>query len=143
MPAMCVLQGTSTAGGCRYRQAVPAGRGGRLDVDTNSGVRRGFLPQGRRRYRPVTQPTAQRVMADTVSGGPTTVLLFGAHTNLALLLMAHPRLARNIDRVYVSGGAVRAADPAGNLFTAFATNPFAEFNIFGDPFAAYQVFRSP
>ncbi|EEC79209.1 hypothetical protein OsI_19926 [Oryza sativa Indica Group] len=135
-------QGTSTAGGCRYRQAVPAGRGGRLDVDTNSGVRRGFLPQGRRRYRPVTQPTAQRVMADTVSGGPTTVLLFGAHTNLALLLMAHPRLARNIDRVYVSGGAVRAADPAGNLFTAFATNPFAEFNIFGDPFAAYQVIHS-
>uniref|UniRef100_A0A0E0L2F1 Inosine/uridine-preferring nucleoside hydrolase domain-containing protein n=1 Tax=Oryza punctata TaxID=4537 RepID=A0A0E0L2F1_ORYPU len=135
-------QGTSTAGGCRYRQAIPAGRGGRLDVDTNSGVRRGFLPQGGRRYRPVTQLTAQRVMADTVSEGPTTILLFGAHTNLALLLMAHPRLGRNIDRVYVSGGAVRAADPAGNLFTAFATNPFAEFNIFGDPFAAYQVIHS-
>uniref|UniRef100_J3M724 Inosine/uridine-preferring nucleoside hydrolase domain-containing protein n=2 Tax=Oryza brachyantha TaxID=4533 RepID=J3M724_ORYBR len=133
-------QGTSTAGGCRYRQAIPPGS--RLDVDTNSGVRRGFLPQGRRRYRPLVQPTAQQVMADTVSGGATTVFLFGAHTNLALLLMAHPRLRRNIERIYVSGGAVRTADPAGNLFTAFATNPFAEFNIFGDPFAAYQVIHS-
>uniref|UniRef100_A0A0D9WGD5 Inosine/uridine-preferring nucleoside hydrolase domain-containing protein n=1 Tax=Leersia perrieri TaxID=77586 RepID=A0A0D9WGD5_9ORYZ len=135
-----LLDGTSTAGGCRYRQAIPARS--RLDVDTNFGVRRGFLPQGRRRYRPLRQPTAQRVMADTVSEGPTTVFLFGAHTNLALLLMAHPGLRRNIDRVYVSGGAVRTADPAGNLYTAFDTNPFAEFNIFGDPFAAYQVIHS-
>ncbi|KAG8068779.1 hypothetical protein GUJ93_ZPchr0005g15055 [Zizania palustris] len=133
---------SSTAGGCRYRQAIPPGRSGRLDVDTNSGLRRAFLPQGPRRYRPLRQPTAQQVMADAVSAGPTTVFLFGAHTNLALLLMAHPRLKRNIERVYISGGAVRTADPAGNLFTAFATNPFAEFNIFGDPFAAYQVIHS-
>ena len=27
----------------------------------------------------------------------------------------------------------------GNLFTGYSTNPNAEFNIFGDPFAAYQV----
>jgi hypothetical protein len=27
----------------------------------------------------------------------------------------------------------------GNLFTSYNTNPNAEFNIFGDPFAAYQV----
>jgi hypothetical protein len=27
----------------------------------------------------------------------------------------------------------------GNLFTSYSTNPNAEFNIFGDPFAAYQV----
>lgn len=30
----------------------------------------------------------------------------------------------------------------GNLFTSYSTNPNAEFNIFGDPFAAYQVFHS-
>ncbi|WVZ98487.1 hypothetical protein U9M48_043926 [Paspalum notatum var. saurae] len=132
-------QGMSTAGGCRYRQAIPAGRGGRLDIDTNSGLRRGFLPQGPRGYRPLRQPTAQRVMAETLSAGPTTVLLLGAHTNLALLLMSHPHLRRNVERVYVSGGAVRAA---GNLFTAAAANPVAEFNIFGDPFAAYQVLHS-
>ncbi|CAN6355213.1 unnamed protein product [Urochloa humidicola] len=129
-------QGMSTASGCRYRQAVPAGRGGRLDIDTNFGVRREFLPQGRRRYRPLRQPTAQRVMADALAAGPATVLLLGAHTNLALLLMSRPELARNVERVFVSGGAVRAA---GNLFTASAANPAAEFNFFGDPFAAYHV----
>lgn len=130
------MQGMSTAGGCRYRQAIPPGLGGRLDIDTNSGVRRGFLPQGPRGYR---QPTAQRVMADTLSSGPTSVILLGAHTNLAILLATRPHLRRNVERVYVSGGAVRVA---GNLFTATAANPFAEFNFFGDPFAAYQVLHS-
>uniref|UniRef100_K3YD25 Inosine/uridine-preferring nucleoside hydrolase domain-containing protein n=1 Tax=Setaria italica TaxID=4555 RepID=K3YD25_SETIT len=129
-------QGMSTAGGCRYRQAIPPGLGGRLDIDTNSGVRRGFLPQGPRGYR---QPTAQRVMADTLSSGPTSVILLGAHTNLAILLATRPHLRRNVERVYVSGGAVRVA---GNLFTATAANPFANFNFFGDPFAAYQVLHS-
>ena len=136
---MHCTKGMSTAGGCRYRQAIPPGRGGRLDVDTNSGVRRGFLPQGPRGYRPLRQPTAQRVMADTLSAGPTTMILLGAHTNLARLLMTHPHLRRNVERAYVSGGAVRVP---GNLFTASAANPAAEFNIFGDPFAAYQVLHS-
>ena len=44
-----------------------------------------------------------------------------------------------MERVYVSGGGVRVA---GNLFTATAANPVAEFNVFGDPFAAYQVLHS-
>uniref|UniRef100_A0ACD5TH63 Uncharacterized protein n=1 Tax=Avena sativa TaxID=4498 RepID=A0ACD5TH63_AVESA len=133
-------QGLSTVGSCRYRQAVPPGRrGGRVDTDTNSGLRRSFLPRGPRRYEPLRQPTAQQVMVDTVSAGPTTLLLLGTHTNAALLLMAHPHLRRNVERVYVSGGSVRAT---GNLFTAYGANPFAEFNVFGDPFAAYQVLHS-
>ncbi|KAE8792698.1 hypothetical protein D1007_32745 [Hordeum vulgare] len=133
-------QGMSTAGGCRYRQAIPPGRrGGRLDTDTNGGLRRGFLPQGPRGYAPLRQPTAQQVMVDTVSAGPTTLLLFGTHTNAALLLMTHPHLRRNVERVYVLGGGVRVT---GNLFTAYGANPFAEFNVFGDPFAAYQVLHS-
>lgn len=37
-----IEQGTSTFGGCRYRQAVPRGR---LFTDTNYGIRRSFLPQ--------------------------------------------------------------------------------------------------
>ncbi|KAM3404021.1 hypothetical protein ACQJBY_007243 [Aegilops geniculata] len=133
-------QGMSTAGGCRYRQAIPPGsHDGRLDTDTNSGVRRGFLPRGPRQYEPLRQPTAQQVMVDTVSAGPTTLLLLGALTNAALLLMAHPHLRRNVERVYVSGGGVRVP---GNLFTADDTNPFAEFNMFCDPFAAYVVLHS-
>ncbi|KAM3410422.1 hypothetical protein ACQJBY_002559 [Aegilops geniculata] len=38
-------QGITTAGDCRYRKAVPLEGGGRLDIDTNWGIRRSFLPQ--------------------------------------------------------------------------------------------------
>lgn len=38
-------QGMSTIGGCRYRQAVPVGSGSQLNVDTNFGIRKAFLPQ--------------------------------------------------------------------------------------------------
>ncbi|KAI7728468.1 hypothetical protein M8C21_016653, partial [Ambrosia artemisiifolia] len=38
-------QQIGTAGTCRYRQAIPVGGGGRLDIDTNFGLRRSFLPQ--------------------------------------------------------------------------------------------------
>lgn len=40
-----INQGVGTVGYCRYRQAVPVGIGGRLDVDTNFGLRKSFLPQ--------------------------------------------------------------------------------------------------
>ncbi|KAJ8622577.1 hypothetical protein MRB53_031106 [Persea americana] len=96
-----IEQGNSTAGGCRYRQFIPLGQGGRLDRDTNYGIRRGFLPQGHRNYSPLRQPTSQQVMVDAISAGPITVFLIG-----------------------------------------YKSNPYAEFNIFEDPFAAYQVLHS-
>lgn len=94
-------------------------------------------------------------MIDKISEGPITVLLIGAHTNLAIFLMSNPHLKKNVEHIYVMGGSVRSknccpvnatsscdhrqcGDP-GNLFTEFTSNPYAEFNIFGDPFAAYQV----
>ncbi|KAF8719789.1 hypothetical protein HU200_024546 [Digitaria exilis] len=132
-------QGMTTVGGCRYRQAIPLEGGGRLDVDTNFGIRRGFLPQGHRRYTPLQQPTAQRVMIDTISAGPTTVILIGSHTNFAIFLMTYPHLKRNVEHIYIMGG---GCGDHGNMFTGYSTNPNAEFNIFGDPFAAYQVFHS-
>ncbi|CAN6337636.1 unnamed protein product [Urochloa humidicola] len=154
-------QAMTTAGGCRYRQAIPLEGGGRLDVDTNFGIRRGFLPQGHRRYTPLQQPTAQRVMIDTISAGPTTVILIGSHTNFAIFLMTYPHLKRNVEHIYIMGGGVRSKNPTGccpenattsctpqqcgdhgNMFTSYSTNPNAEFNIFGDPFAAYEVFHS-
>ncbi|CAL5094891.1 unnamed protein product [Urochloa decumbens] len=154
-------QGMTTVGGCRYRQAIPLEGGGRLDVDTNYGIRRGFLPQGHRRYTPLRQPTAQQIMIDTISAGPTTVILIGSHTNFAIFLMTYPHLKKNVDHIYIMGGGVRSKNPTGccpengttsctpqqcgirgNLFSSYSTNPYAEFNIFGDPFAAYQVFRS-
>lgn len=110
--------------------------------------------QGTRRYSPLQQPTAQKVMIDTISGGPITVFLIGSHTNLALFLMTNPHLKKNIEHIYVMGGGVRSNNTAGcfpkngsispqcgnrgNLFTT-DSNPFAEANMFLDPFAAYQV----
>ncbi|TVU19334.1 hypothetical protein EJB05_35478 [Eragrostis curvula] len=150
-------QGMATAGDCRYRQAIPRESGGRLDIDTNMGIRSGFLPQGNRRYIPLKQPTAQQVLFDTISEGCTTVILIGAHTNLAIFLMSYPHLKRNVEHIYIMGGGVRSKNPTGccpenattsctpqqcgdhgNLFTSYTTNPNAEFNFFGDPFAAYQ-----
>ncbi|CAM0955553.1 unnamed protein product [Alopecurus aequalis] len=154
-------QGSTTVGDCRYRQTIPVEGGGRLDVDTNGGIRRSFLPQGNRRYIPLQQPTTQQVMIDTISAGPTTVILIGSHTNFAIFLMSYPHLKRNVEHMYIMGGGVRSKNPTGccpknsttsctpqqcgdigNLFTSYSTNPNAEFNIFGDPFAAYQVFHS-
>ncbi|KAK9077796.1 hypothetical protein SSX86_006134 [Deinandra increscens subsp. villosa] len=154
-------QRNGTAGSCRYRQAIPVGGGGRLDIDTNMGLRKSFLPQGSRRYTPLQQPTAQQVLIKTISEGPVNVLLTGAHTNLAVFLMINPDLKKNINHIYIMGGGVRSSNPTGccpknassscqpqqcgdhgNMFTAFRSNPYAEFNFFGDPFAAYQVIHS-
>ncbi|KDP40052.1 hypothetical protein JCGZ_02050 [Jatropha curcas] len=156
-----IEQGNSTAGGCRYRQAIPIGPGGRLDIDSNYGIRKAFLPQGRRKYSPLRQPTAQQVLEDKISAGPITVFIIGAHTNFGIFLMKNPHLKNNVEHIYVMGGGVRSRNPTGccpqnassscqprqcgdrgNLFTDYNSNPYAEFNIFGDPFAAYQVIHS-
>ncbi|XP_017976295.1 PREDICTED: uncharacterized protein LOC18600329 isoform X1 [Theobroma cacao] len=147
-------QEMSTAGECRYRQAIPVARRGRLDVNSNYGLRKAFLPQGSRRYTPLQQPTAQEVMIDAISSGPTTVFLLGAHTNFAIFLMSNPDLKKNVKHIYVMGGSVRSNCPKndssdnsgecpniGNLYPQ-DSNPYAEFNIFSDPFAAYKVFHS-
>ncbi|KAM4126682.1 hypothetical protein ACJW30_02G033100 [Castanea mollissima] len=154
-------QGITTLGYCRYRQAIPIGQGGRLDIDSNYGIRKAFLPQGRRKYTPLWQPTAQQVIIDKISAGPITVFLIGTHTNFAIFLMNNPHLKKHIKHIYVMGGGVRSKNPTGccpqnsssscmpqqcgdhgNMFTDYTSNPYAEFNIFGDPFAAYQVFHS-
>ncbi|KAI3979947.1 hypothetical protein MKX01_042601 [Papaver californicum] len=156
-----IEQDMSTYGGCRYRQAIPIGLGGRLDIDTNYGLRRSFLPQGKRKYSPLRQPTTQQVMIETISEGPTTLIVIGSHTNIAIFLMSNPQLKKNIEHIYVMGGGVRSKNPTGccpknanssctpkqcddhgNMFTVYTGNPYAEFNIFGDPFAAYQVIHS-
>ncbi|KAI5083931.1 hypothetical protein GOP47_0000100 [Adiantum capillus-veneris] len=156
-----IEQGTSTWGGCRYRQAIPPGQGGLLDIDTMLGIRKQFLPQGKRHYEPLKQPTAQAVMLEVLSRGRTTVILIGSHTNFATLLMTHPEVKKIVDRIFIMGGGVKSRNPTGccpdgppstcvptqcgnrgNLFDAYDTNPWAEFNIFTDPFAAYQVVHS-
>ncbi|XP_062176497.1 nucleoside hydrolase 3-like isoform X2 [Alnus glutinosa] len=154
-----IEQGTTTIGYCRYKQAIPLGQGGRLDIDANYGLRKAFLPQGRRKYAPLRQPAAQQVMIDKISAGPITIFVIGAHTNLAIFLMNNPHLRKNIKHIFVMGGGVRSKNPTGccpqsassscvphqcgdhgNLFTDYTSNPYAEFNVFGDPFAAYQSY---
>ncbi|XP_061359683.1 nucleoside hydrolase 3-like [Gastrolobium bilobum] len=75
--------------------------------------------------------------------------------------MNNPHLKKNVEHIYIMGGGVRSRNPTGccpkntssscvprqcddhgNLFTDYNTNPYAEFNIFEDPFAAYQVIHS-
>ncbi|GJZ69006.1 inosine-uridine preferring nucleoside hydrolase [Tanacetum coccineum] len=154
-------QGRGTSGPCRYRQSIPVISGGRLDIDTNFGFRRSFLPQGSRRYSPLRQPTSQEVLIKAISKGPINVFITGIHTNLGILLMKNPHLKKNIKHIYIMGGGVRSKNPTGccpknatsscipqqcgnhgNMFTTFRSNPYAEFNFFGDPFAAYQVIHS-
>lgn len=76
------------------------------------------------------------MLTEKISAGPITVLITGAQTNIGVFLMNNPHLKRNIEHMYVMGGAVRSS---GNLFADLNSNPYAEFNIFVDPFAAYQV----
>ncbi|TMW86722.1 hypothetical protein EJD97_020960 [Solanum chilense] len=145
-------QGDGTDGYCRYRQTVPVGLGGRLNIDSNYGFRKIFLPQGKRRYSPLRQPTAQQVMINTISSGPTVVFLTGSHTNFALFLLSNPHLKKNVEHIYIMGGGIgcctknstSSCQPGqcGNLFTDYTSNPYAEFNMFMDPFAAYQVIHS-
>nr|CAB3461498.1 unnamed protein product [Digitaria exilis] len=155
-----IEQEMTTVGGCRYRQTIPQVGNGRLDVNTNYGIRRAVLPQGNRRYLPLQQPTTQQMMIDTITAGPTTIFLMGTHTNFALFLLSNPHLKKNVDHVYIMGGGVRSHNPTGccsktsiscvtqqcenhsNMFTAYTKDPYSEFNIFGDPFGAYQVFHS-
>lgn len=63
--------------------------------------------------------------------------------------MSNPHLKQNVEHIYVMGGSVRPENGTschhaqcgniGNLFTDFTSNPYAEYNVFMDPFAAYQV----
>jgi inosine-uridine nucleoside N-ribohydrolase len=98
------------------------------------------------------------VLIDKISAGPITLIMIGGHTNVAIFLMNNPHLKKNVEHIYIMGGGVRSKNPTGccpknassscipskcgdigNLFANYNANPYAEFNIYGDPFAAYQV----
>lgn len=97
------------------------------------------------------------MLIEKISAGPITLIVIGVQTNIALFLMNNPHLKKNVKHIYIMGGGVRSRNPTccpqnassscvpkqcgdpGNLFTNYKANPYAEFNIFGDPFAAYQV----
>jgi len=65
--------------------------------------------------------------------GELTLIALGPLTNLALALRRDPQGMKLLRQVVIMGGAVRTK---GNI------TPYAEFNIFVDPWAAQMVFRS-
>ena len=79
---------------------------------------------------------AERVIGDVVrdSPGDVTIIALGPLTNVARALQRDPELATLVDRIIMIGGAVAGI---GNI------SPVAEFNMFCDPHAARDVFRSP
>ena len=66
--------------------------------------------------------------------GKVAIVLFGPGTNLAAAIRKNPRAARQIARVFVSGGAIHVA---GN------TTKAAEFNFWFDPKSANEVVSGP
>jgi len=89
------------------------------------------------------QLTAVDLLQKTIESAarPVIVVADGPLTNLAGAFQADPKLADNIQMVYIMGGAF---DVPGNIFGVplTAPNKTAEFNMFIDPHAANIVLNS-
>ncbi len=86
---------------------------------------------------------AVELLEKTIRNASKPVLLMtdGPLTNVAEALMAEPQLVKNIEMIYIMGGAI---DVPGNLYGVplTAPNTTAEFNIYIDPHAANVVLDS-
>ena len=80
---------------------------------------------------------AVELLTSTIEAAPkkATLLTEGPLTNLAEALHANPGLVNKVEMIYIMGGALEVP---GNV----EEQPSAEWNIYVDPFAANQVFRS-
>jgi inosine-uridine nucleoside N-ribohydrolase len=78
---------------------------------------------------------SEKVITDEVRTAPglVTIVALGPLTNVAQVLRRDPGLASQIGQLVVMGGTLKAP---GNV------TPAAEFNIYCDPMAAREVFRS-
>jgi inosine-uridine nucleoside N-ribohydrolase len=81
------------------------------------------------------QHPSDKVIADEIRQAPEAVTLvaLGPLTNIANMLRRDPALAEQIGQLVIMGGSVRGP---GNV------TPAAEFNMYCDPLAAREVFRS-
>ncbi len=82
------------------------------------------------------QHLADKVIADEIRAAPDeiTLVALGPLTNIAATFRRDPMLASQLGRLIIMGGAVRVP---GDI------TPAAQFNIYCDPEAAREVFRSP
>jgi purine nucleosidase len=81
------------------------------------------------------QHPSDKVLSDEIRAAPDaiTIIALGPLTNLATTFRRDPALAGQVGQLIIMGGAVEGP---GNI------TPSAEFNIFCDPAAARDVFRS-
>jgi purine nucleosidase/pyrimidine-specific ribonucleoside hydrolase len=87
-------------------------------------------------------PAAQLIVDIlNVSTQPVMVFLSGTHTNLAEALRLEPGIAAHIRNVYIMGGSMYVP---GNIHSDWSEieNTVAEWNIWVDPLAASDVFKS-
>jgi inosine-uridine nucleoside N-ribohydrolase len=87
--------------------------------------------------RIASELSAPELIASTIAGAsePVTIYADGPQTNLASALRLDPSIAENTESVYLMGGAI---DVPGNS----NRNERAEWNMWVDPLAADEVFRS-
>ena len=90
---------------------------------------------------PPSQPGAVELLINTINASPepVTLLTLGPLTNLAEAVQADPAIVRNIEQIYMMGGALEVL---GNVSYAGIDNQVAEWNIFIDPLALRQVLES-
>lgn len=81
------------------------------------------------------QHSAEKVLTDEIRAAPEaiTVIAMGPLTNVARAFRRDPHLSAQVGHLIITGGAVAAP---GNV------TPAAEFNLYCDPVAAREVFRS-
>jgi len=96
------------------------------------------LAQG---IEPPDQRTAPELIIDLVEGSdqPVTIFVSGPLTNLAEAFRMNPSIKENIRGVEIMGGALEVN---GNVSLAETGTLPAEWNIYIDPLAAAEVFRS-
>ncbi len=87
--------------------------------------------------------TAAELLQTTInsSSQPVVLVADGPLTNVAEAILADPQLVKNIQMIYIMGGAI---DVPGNLFGVpdASSNKTAEFNMYVDPHAANIVLNS-
>ena len=76
----------------------------------------------------------------TSSKNPVTLLTLGPLTNIADAFLTYPEIKKNITAIYIMGGAVEVPGNVGT--TTKIENPYAEWNIYIDPYADNVVLSS-
>ena len=76
-------------------------------------------------YKTVSQ-TATEFLAEQFREGRKTIISLGPLTNLAIFIKCYPQLVKKIEQIIILGGVL---NERGNI------SPFAEFNVYNDPFA--------